>query len=585
MREESTGAIVTPPGTPVHGDAYAPLPSLRTSARESGALCLPTPPNTPQAPLHIRARALLRSTTDSFDVIGRQAERKFVSDFLEPFFGGSPGFDNSPTSLYISGSPGTGKTALVTSTLARMKTDDVRTAYINCMGLKDVDVLWSRVIATLGEPSISRKTKASNFRQFERKLAEETFKWFVRLNRIEVSLIDPITRSVLVLDELDTIAPSSLSVIFGLPGRFPSSLRVIAISNDLTQNLTSPALSIHRPSLTLAFSAYTAVEMQEIIRARVALLASDNIYDNPTQSRADVLAKIIQPAALTLLVKKVSSQTGDIRRALELLRRAIDLAAPASTALESDDTPPSPVGMSHVIDAVKKAKAPGIVSPSANKSTLTVSGGRLGPLDGCVSALGLQARLVLVAILIARRRTAHGLPLDYLSLSSTTCASPVNSSPSKPKMRRCASLGGSDDQLSPSKVYTLYSNILRASPSAPFEPVSRSEFTDLLGVLETASVIVVPSMSSPSPTTPKRARKGASFSGGISATSLLHREGGSIVLCTAEDEVLRALLATAGALDAEITQIWERETKRIEKALTQRSAMPTEPALDREDYL
>jgi len=387
-----------------------------------------------------------------------------------------------------------------------------------------------------------------------------------------------------VLDELDAVAPSALSLIFGLPGRFPSSLRVVAISNDLTQSLASPTLSIHRPSLTLAFSAYTAVEMQEIIRARLALLSSDDMSESSAQPKADALARIIQPAALTLLVKKVSSQTGDIRQALEVLRRAMDLAAPAATALESDDALPSPVGMSHVIDAVKRAKAPGIVAASPNKLTLSAVGGR-GPLDGCVTALGLQARLVLVAILIARRRSAHGLPLDSLSPSSTfSFAPPVDTSPSKRKMRRCASLGSSDAQLSPSKVYSLYSNVLSASPSAPFDPVSRSEYTDLLGVLETASLISVPSVSSPSPTKSGRMRKGASFSGGISAASLLNREGG-VVLCGAEDEIIRALLASAGAADAEVAQIWEWETKRIEKALTQRAEVSTEPTLDREDYL
>ena len=112
-----------------------------------------------------------------------------MSDFLEPFFSGASDSD-SPTSLYISGSPGTGKTALVTSTLAKMKTNDVRTAHINCMGLKDVDNLRSRVLVALGEPGISGKTKTSHFRQFERKLTGEGFKWFVDFDRVQVLFVD-----------------------------------------------------------------------------------------------------------------------------------------------------------------------------------------------------------------------------------------------------------------------------------------------------------------------------------------------------------------------------------------------------------
>jgi cell division control protein 6 len=187
MHEESHGTIVTPPDTPVRRDTSsdtaldAPLPapefSMMTPARDPNAPSLVTPPNTPQAPLHIQARALLRSTTDSFEVVGRQAERKFVSNFLKPFFRGDPDLDGSPTSLYISGSPGTGKTALVTSTLATLKTNVVRTVYINCMGLTDLDVLWSRVLSALDKSSLSGKTRPSRLRQFERKLAEKGFKW------------------------------------------------------------------------------------------------------------------------------------------------------------------------------------------------------------------------------------------------------------------------------------------------------------------------------------------------------------------------------------------------------------------------
>ena len=113
-----------------------------------------------------------------------------------------------------------------------------------------------------------------------------------------------------------------------------------------------------------------------------------------------------------------------------MLRRAIELAVPAATALEGDDAPLPPVGMSHVIEAVKRTKAPGTISSSTNELTLPTSGGGRGPLGGCVSAPGFQARLVLVAVLTARRRTLHGLPLDSLSPSSTSSyPSPINESP------------------------------------------------------------------------------------------------------------------------------------------------------------
>lgn len=192
MPDAAFDPTATPPETPVRADTSDeiilddPLPapqfsSTKTPARKLGALSLATPPSTPHAPLHVRARALLRSTTDSFTVVGRSTERQFVSDFLQPFFDDNYSAQQyTATSLYISGSPGTGKTALVMSVLSTAKRDDVRTAYINCMGLKDVNVLWGRILPALGEPGTSNKAKssASALHHFEKKL-DDDFKWYV----------------------------------------------------------------------------------------------------------------------------------------------------------------------------------------------------------------------------------------------------------------------------------------------------------------------------------------------------------------------------------------------------------------------
>lgn len=204
MPGTSFDATSTPPATPVHDDTSEdivlddPLPApqfspAKTPSRKLSKLSFATPPNTPRASLQSRARALLRSTTDSFNVIGRASERKFVSDFLQSFIDHKPSPSKSAnTSLYISGSPGTGKTALVLSVLSTTQDDAVRTAYINCMGLKEINVLWGRVLPALGEPSTSNKGKAaaSALHRFEQKLGEEDFKWCVSWTRVSVAMFD-----------------------------------------------------------------------------------------------------------------------------------------------------------------------------------------------------------------------------------------------------------------------------------------------------------------------------------------------------------------------------------------------------------
>lgn len=207
----------TPPATPSRNDTSVdivvdePLPAPRfsptkTPTRKVRAISLATPPSTPHTPLHVRARALLRSTTDSFNVIGRETERKIVSSFLQPFIDGEPNCSQLiHTSLYISGSPGTGKTALVMSVLSTNKRDDVRTAYVNCMGLKDINVLWGRILPALGEPGASNKGKAaaSALHRFERKLGEDAFKWCVPENiPLCVGVFSDVLRTVAILASL-----------------------------------------------------------------------------------------------------------------------------------------------------------------------------------------------------------------------------------------------------------------------------------------------------------------------------------------------------------------------------------------------
>lgn len=54
----------------------------------------------------------------------------------------------SAHALYISGSPGTGKTALVNSVLSTLSPDELIS--INCMALTTLDELWVRLLEELG---------------------------------------------------------------------------------------------------------------------------------------------------------------------------------------------------------------------------------------------------------------------------------------------------------------------------------------------------------------------------------------------------------------------------------------------------
>ena len=139
--------------------SVASLPPA-TPTTEISKLVISTPPPTPPTsllPLHARARALLRSTCNNSntEIAGRAAERTSILDFLTTFLQGPSTDDGQNTaSLFISGSPGTGKTALVNTIIRELSTvinSDVKVVFINCMALKSIDALWERMIEDLSD--------------------------------------------------------------------------------------------------------------------------------------------------------------------------------------------------------------------------------------------------------------------------------------------------------------------------------------------------------------------------------------------------------------------------------------------------
>jgi hypothetical protein len=82
-------------------------------------------------------------------VVGRETEKASVRTYLET--GKIDGSDGLPRALYISGAPGTGKTALVTSISNELREQGWSTAFVNCMGMgggRKEDV-WNRIVIWL----------------------------------------------------------------------------------------------------------------------------------------------------------------------------------------------------------------------------------------------------------------------------------------------------------------------------------------------------------------------------------------------------------------------------------------------------
>ncbi|KAI0268618.1 hypothetical protein BC834DRAFT_866427 [Gloeopeniophorella convolvens] len=148
-------------------------------------LGIQTPPPTPSTslPLHGRTRALLRATCNtSSEIAGRISERQSIRDFIAAFIGSRTDSGATDPVLYISGSPGCGKTALVNSMLATFEAEllanSISTTLINCMALNGLDAVWDRLLEELGS-STKRGCKTRSSEAVEGLLASQKSKWFV----------------------------------------------------------------------------------------------------------------------------------------------------------------------------------------------------------------------------------------------------------------------------------------------------------------------------------------------------------------------------------------------------------------------
>ncbi|CCX05081.1 putative cell division control protein Cdc6 [Pyronema domesticum] len=295
----------SPPKTPRHRDAIKKPSTPRhrvcvvskPMTPRSKLLATPTHASTPSTVL-TTAKSLFARSTQGGKLIGRETERtklnEFITDRLEEQAGGC---------LYISGPPGCGKSALLTEimgTVTGTVTTVISKAWVNCMALQTPSAIYTTLLDSL---SASGDT----------------------LSDLEALFITSKTSRLylLVLDEIDHLLTGDiLPTLFELSLRKNSRLILLGIANalDLTDRflprLKSKGLT---PSL-LPFLPYTAPQIAEVLTTRLkSLLSPTEAEESPNH------LPFVHPAAIQLLSKKVAAATGDLRKAFDILRRALEL--------------------------------------------------------------------------------------------------------------------------------------------------------------------------------------------------------------------------------------------------------------------
>ncbi|EXJ79119.1 hypothetical protein A1O3_08620 [Capronia epimyces CBS 606.96] len=257
--------------------------------------------STPSKSQNVYAQARqLFTQASSGKVIGREAERsqltRFISTSLEAGTGGC---------TYVSGPPGTGKSALVQEILQEYGEESVKVATINCVALKSsTDVLMEFAQAFGFSAGSHKAAKSSLTKLFTTKTADSKM-------------------HLVLLDEIDTLLNGDCDVLYSLFewAMHPlSTLILIGIANalDLTDRFL-PRLKLRnlKPRL-LPFLPYSAEQISTIISEKLRSLLPVG-----TTAAGDFVP-LMHPAAIQLSGKKIAAQTGDLRKAFSLVRRAID---------------------------------------------------------------------------------------------------------------------------------------------------------------------------------------------------------------------------------------------------------------------
>ncbi|XP_044264249.1 origin recognition complex subunit 1 [Tribolium madens] len=263
------------------------------------------------------ARSQLHVSYIPTDLPCREKEHEDILSFLEGKL-----LDKCGGCMYISGVPGTGKTATVTSVinhlLKAVKTGEIPNfQYVNLNGMK------------LTEPRQA-------YVEIVKQLTGKTVTWEQAQNTLEEIFTKKAKKMklpiILLVDELDIICTKRQDVVYNIldwPTKSITQLIVITIANtmDLPERLLMNRVTSRLGLTRLTFQAYTHKQLQEIVTKR---LFGTNSFN---------------PDAVQLVARKVASVSGDARRALDICRRAAEIAE-----VEGDDTL---VTMSHVNEALK----------------------------------------------------------------------------------------------------------------------------------------------------------------------------------------------------------------------------------------
>ncbi|KAM6079414.1 origin recognition complex subunit 1 isoform 1-T2 [Theristicus caerulescens] len=248
----------------------------------------------------------------------REEEFQDIYNFVE-----SKLIDGTGGCMYISGVPGTGKTATVHEVIRCLQqaaeNDDLPSfqfVEINGMKLTDPHQAYVQILELL----TGQKVTATHAAALLAKLFNTP---------------GPKRKTtVLIVDELDLLWTRKQNVMYNLfdwPTQKHSKLIILAIANtmDLPERIMMNRVASRLGLTRMSFQPYTYKQLQQIISSRLNSM------------------KAFEEDAIQLVSRKVAALSGDARRCLDICRRATEICEFAS-----QKRTPEIVRMAHITEAI-----------------------------------------------------------------------------------------------------------------------------------------------------------------------------------------------------------------------------------------
>lgn len=280
------------------------------------------------------ARTNLHVASVPASLPGREKEFSTVYKYLHDAI-----TDGTGACIYIAGTPGTGKTATVREVVAQLNNavlseelDDFNFVEINGMKVTDphqsYSLLWEALKGDRVSPSHA-------------------------LDLLEHEFSHPSPRRipcVVLMDELDQLVTKNQSVMynfFNWPQLRHSRLIVLAVANtmDLPERTLSNKISSRLGLTTITFPGYDHKQLMSIITSRLQ----------------GVPGNIVDADAIQFAARKVAVVTGDARRALDICRRAVEIAEQEQEQSQTE----------HSADPESAAEAGALDTPSKKRQSKT----------------------------------------------------------------------------------------------------------------------------------------------------------------------------------------------------------------------